>query len=182
MTTPDPEAGTPVDTKCGFVAIIGATNAGKSTLVNALVGAKVTIVSHKVQTTRAPIRGIAISGLSQLVFIDTPGIFRPRRRLDRAMVDAAWSGAGEADIVALIVDASRGLEESVEAIVGRLADISLPRILILNKVDRVANKAALLDLTTKLSSRVPFEQVFMISALNSDGVDDLKAWLDTLPE
>lgn len=177
MTKPDPKADTPEATRCGFVAIIGATNAGKSTLVNALVGAKVTIVSHKVQTTRAPIRGIAISGASQLVFIDTPGIFRPRRRLDRAMVDAAWSGAGEADIVALIVDAARGLEESVEAILGKLADMSLPRILILNKVDKVANKATLLDLAAKLSASVPFERVFMISALNADGVEDLKTWL-----
>jgi len=165
------------DTRCGFVAIIGATNAGKSTLVNALVGAKVTIVSHKVQTTRAPIRGIATAGGSQLIFIDTPGIFRPRRRLDRAMVEAAWSGAGEADIVALLVDAAKGIDEGVEAILDKLASHSVPRILILNKVDRVSDKSKLLELAAKLTARVPFDQVFMISALNADGVADLKDWL-----
>lgn len=173
----DPDAPPDAPSRCGFIAIIGATNAGKSTLVNALVGAKVTIVSHKVQTTRAPIRGIAISGASQLVFIDTPGIFRPRRRLDRAMVDAAWTGAGEADIVCLLVDAARGIDKSVEGILDKLAEVRAPRVLILNKVDRVADKAALLELAATLNARAPFEQVFMISALNSDGVDDLKEWL-----
>lgn len=178
MTTPDPASGVPgPPRRCGFIAIIGATNAGKSTLVNNMVGAKVTIVSHKVQTTRAPVRGIAIAGQSQLVFIDTPGIFNPRRRLDRAMVESAWGGAGEADIVGLIVDAVRGLEPSVEQILDKLATVSTPRILILNKVDRVTDKATLLDLAAKLQERVPFEQIFMISALNSDGVADLKAWL-----
>lgn len=173
----NPEGPTEAPTRCGFIAIIGATNAGKSTLVNALVGAKVTIVSHKVQTTRAPIRGLAICRSSQLIFIDTPGIFRPRRRLDRAMVDAAWTGAGEADIVCLLVDAARGIDESVEAVLDKLANVRTPRILILNKVDRVADKAALLELAAALSARVPFEEVFMISALNSDGVGDLKEWL-----
>lgn len=184
MTTPETESGdTGSPKRCAFVAIIGATNAGKSTLVNNLVGAKVTIVSHKVQTTRAPVRGIAIAGQSQLVFIDTPGIFRPRRRLDRAMVDAAWTGAGEADIVGLIVDAARSLEPSVEKILDKLATVSTRRILILNKVDRISDKAKLLELAATLSERVPFEQTFMISALNSDGVDDLRNWLaEVAPE
>lgn len=182
MTKPDDQPAAP-PTRCGFIAILGATNAGKSTLVNALVGAKVTIVSRKVQTTRTPIRGIAISGSSQLVFIDTPGIFRPRRRLDRAMVHAAWVGADEADIVGLIVDAARGLDESVEQILDKLADMRKPRILILNKIDRVEDKTKLLKLAAALSARVPFEQVFMISALNLDGVEDLKNWLaEAVPE
>ncbi len=119
-------------TRCGFVAIIGATNAGKSTLVNTLVGAKVTIVSHKVQTTRMPIRGIAIEGKSQLVFIDTPGIFTPKRRLDRAMVDAAWGGAKDGDVVVLLVDAVRGLDEDLERILAGLKEGRAPHILVLN--------------------------------------------------
>jgi GTP-binding protein Era len=130
--------GTPAaETRFGFIAIIGAPNAGKSTLVNTLVGAKVSIVSHKVQTTRMPVRGIAIEGASQLVFIDTPGIFAPRRRLDRAMVDAAWGGAGDADVVAMLVDAAKGLDEEVGRILDRLKDTRMPLVLVLNKVDRV---------------------------------------------
>jgi len=184
MTTPESVSGDAGSARrCAFIAIIGATNAGKSTLVNNLVGAKVTIVSHKVQTTRAPVRGIVIAGESQLVFIDTPGIFRPRRRLDRAMVDAAWTGAGEADIVGLIVDAARGIEPSVEKILDKLETVSTRRILILNKVDRVAEKEKLLELAATLSRRVPFERVFMISALHADGVEDLKNWLaEVAPE
>src|SRR5512141_2778697 len=120
------------DTRCGFVALIGAPNAGKSTLLNALVGSKVTIVSHKVQTTRALIRGIAVEGKSQLIFVDTPGIFSPRRRLDRAMVTTAWSGAHEADLVGVLIDARRGLDEEADDILGRLAEVNRPKLLILN--------------------------------------------------
>src|SRR5664279_1705128 len=120
------------DTRCGFVALIGAPNAGKSTLLNALVGSKVTIVSHKVQTTRALIRGIAIEGQSQLIFVDTPGIFAPKRRLDRAMVKTAWSGAHEADLVGVLIDARKGIDEEAEALLGRLAEVAGPKILILN--------------------------------------------------
>ena len=169
--------------RCGFIAIIGAPNAGKSTLVNQLVGSKVTIVSRKVQTTRMAVRGIAIAGDSQLVFIDTPGIFQPRRRFDRAMVDAAWGGAGDADIVALIVDAARGLTEEVEAIVERLRDVSGQRILLLNKVDRVAEKEQLLGLAQELAGRMPFDRVFMISALEASGLGDFRDYLaETVPE
>ncbi len=163
-------------TRCGFVAIIGAPNAGKSTLVNCLVGTKVSIVSHKVQTTRARLRGIAIEGNTQIVLVDTPGIFRPKRRLDRAMVDAAWGGAREADIVAFLIDAAKGLDEESEAILKGLAELKLPRILVLNKIDRV-EKPALLALTADLTARLPFDAVFMISALDGDGVADLKAYL-----
>lgn len=161
-------------TRCGFIAVIGAPNAGKSTLVNRLVGAKVTIVSHKVQTTRVPVRGIAVAGASQLVFIDTPGIFDPRKRLDRAMVEAAWGGAGDADIVALVVDAAKGLDETAEKILERLAAVALPRLLVLNKIDRVADKPALLDLATRLNERVAFARTYMISAETGSGVADLK--------
>jgi GTP-binding protein Era len=171
----DPAAGG--ETRCGFIAVIGAPNAGKSTLVNRLVGAKVSIVSHKVQTTRSPVRGIAIEGASQLVFIDTPGIFAPRRRLDRAMVDAAWGGAGDADIVVLLVDAARGLDEAAEAILARLADLrGATLILALNKIDRV-EKTSLLELVRRCGERAKFEATFMISALSGDGVGDLKAFL-----
>jgi GTP-binding protein Era len=182
-------------TRCGFIAVIGAPNAGKSTLVNALVGAKVAIVSRKVQTTRTTLRGIAIEGQSQLVFIDTPGIFAPRRRLDRAMVEAAWGGAGDADAVLLVVDAAKGLDEDVERILGKLApehvepgarsSVSSTRggggarrnlLLALNKVDRV-RKERLLELAADLNARVPFAETFMISALSGDGMADLKAYL-----
>ena len=162
--------------RCGFIAIIGAPNAGKSTLVNQLVGAKVTIVSHKVQTTRVPVRGIAIVDDSQLVFIDTPGIFDPKRRLDRAMVDAAWGGAGDADIVALIVDAQKGVTDAVARILDRLAELKRQAVLILNKVDRVADKARLLALAAMLNERVPFAETFMISAENGSGVEDVKRY------
>lgn len=162
-------------TRCGFVALIGAPNAGKSTLLNRLVGAKVTIVSHKVQTTRALIRGIAIEDEAQLIFVDTPGIFAPKRRLDRAMVTTAWSGAHDADLVALLVDARKGLDEEVEAIVAKLADVAQPKVLVVNKVD-VVEKDKLLALTAALNARVGFEATFMISALKGDGVDDLRRW------
>jgi GTPase len=170
---PDTE---PLTTRCGFIAVIGAPNAGKSTLVNAMVGAKVAIVSRKAQTTRAALRGIAIEAQSQLVFIDTPGIFQPRRRLDRAMVDAAWGGAGEADVVLLVVDAAKGVDEDVERVLAKLANSPLPRLLVLNKVDRV-KKERLLEVAADLNARNKFDDTFMISALDGDGVADLKAHL-----
>jgi GTP-binding protein Era len=174
------EAGPP-DTRCGFVALIGAPNAGKSTLLNALVGAKVTIVSRKVQTTRALIRGIAVHDKSQLIFVDTPGIFAPRRRLDRAMVATAWSGAHDADLVGVLIDARKGLAEDSEAILERLSDVKVPKLLILNKVD-VTAKDALLALARAANDKVAFEATFMVSALTGDGIADLKSWLaDRVP-
>jgi GTPase len=164
------------DTRCGFVALIGAPNAGKSTLLNALVGSKVTIVSRKVQTTRALIRGIAIEGKSQLIFVDTPGIFTPRRRLDRAMVTTAWSGAHDADLVGVLIDARKGIEEESEAILDRLVDVKVAKILILNKID-VVPRDTLLSLTKAANEKAAFEATFMISALTGDGVADLKQWL-----
>jgi len=163
-------------TRCGFVALIGAPNAGKSTLINALVGSKVTIVSRKVQTTRALIRGIAAEGASQLIFVDTPGIFAPRRRLDRAMVTTAWSGAHEADVVCVLIDARKGLDEEAEAILDKLAEVGAPKLLVLNKIDLVA-KQALLALAKAANDKAKFAATFMISALSGDGVADLKAWL-----
>jgi len=167
---------TDAPTRCAFVALIGAPNVGKSTLVNALVGAKVTIVSPKVQTTRNLVRGIAIEGKSQLVFVDTPGIFAPRRRLDRAMVTSAWTGAHDADIVALMIDAKRGIDPETEAILHRLADVAGRKLVILNKVDLVA-KPTLLALAQDANARAPFGATFMVSALSGDGIGDLKAWL-----
>jgi GTP-binding protein Era len=164
------------DTRCGFVALIGAPNAGKSTLLNALVGSKVTIVSRKVQTTRALIRGIASEGRSQLIFVDTPGIFAPRRRLDRAMVTTAWSGAHDADLVGVLIDARKGIEEESETILDRLADVKAPKILILNKIDVVARET-LLSLAKAANAKAAFEATFMISALTGDGVADLRRWL-----
>jgi GTP-binding protein Era len=163
-------------TRCGFVALIGAPNAGKSTLLNALVGSKVTIVSRKVQTTRALIRGIAVDGASQLIFVDTPGIFLPRRRLDRAMVTTAWSGAHEADLVAVLIDARKGLDEEADGILYRLADVKPTKVLVLNKIDVVA-KEALLTLANTANAKAKFDSIFMISALTGDGVADLKGWL-----
>ena len=241
MSEGEEKTGTGVETRCGFIAVIGAPNAGKSTLVNTLVGTKVAIVSRKVQTTRTMLRGIATEGASQLVFIDTPGIFAPRRRLDRAMVEAAWGGAGDADMVLLVVDAAKGIDEDVERILDRLAPatsklevgprrnvpsplvgegqgggeppsatIGIPPtpspslqggeesrrglleagrhpsrtappqqrnlLLALNKVDRV-QKERLLDLAAEINARLPFADTFMISALDGDGVADLKAHL-----
>jgi GTPase len=162
--------------RCGFVAIIGAPNVGKSTLVNAMVGSKVTIVTPKVQTTRAIIRGIAIEGGAQLIFVDTPGIFAPRRRLDRAMVAVAWSGAHDADIVALIADAKRGLDDETMAIGAKLADIAATKILIINKVDLVV-KPSLLGLVREANERITFAATFMVSAQSGDGVAEVKRWL-----
>jgi GTP-binding protein Era len=163
-------------TRCGFIALIGAPNAGKSTLLNALVGSKVTIVSRKVQTTRALIRGIAIEGHSQLIFVDTPGIFSPKRRLDRAMVTTAWSGAHDADLVGVLIDTQEGIAEEVKDILMRLAEVRQPKLLILNKIDLVP-KPALLALVKAANDKVPFEATFMVSALKGDGVADLKTWL-----
>lgn len=163
-------------TRCGFVALIGAPNAGKSTLLNKLVGTKISIVSHKVQTTRVPVRGITMHGDSQIVFIDTPGIFVPKRRLDRAMVGAATGAAGDADVVALLVDAVRGVDESVERIVAMVKPLTAPRLLIINKVDKI-DKAKLLGLASELNGQLPFEATFMISALNGSGVGDVKRHL-----
>jgi GTPase len=162
--------------RCGFIALIGAPNAGKSTLINALVGTKVTIVSHKVQTTRTLLRGIAIEGDAQLVFIDTPGIFAPKRRLDRAMVASAWTGAHDADIVGVLIDAKRGIDDEAGALLDGLAAVSQPRVLIINKVDLI-DKPALLALTQLANARTNFRATFMISALTGDGVADLKRWL-----
>jgi len=162
--------------RCGFIALIGAPNAGKSTLINALVGTKVTIVSHKVQTTRTLLRGIAIEGDAQLVFIDTPGIFAPKRRLDRAMVASAWTGAHDADLVGVLIDAKRGIDTEAGALLDGLAAVSQPRVLIINKVDLI-DKPALLALTQLANARTEFRATFMISALTGDGVADLKRWL-----
>jgi GTPase len=164
------------ETRCGFIALIGAPNAGKSTLINALVGTKVSIVSHKVQTTRALVRGIAIEGRSQLVFIDTPGIFAPRRRLDRAMVTTAWASAHDADLVGVLIDARRGIDEEVSGLLDRVADVRHGRFLILNKIDLV-EKPTLLVLAQTANQRAAFETTFMISALHSDGVVDMRRWL-----
>jgi GTP-binding protein Era len=163
------------ETRCGFVALIGAPNAGKSTLTNTLVGSKVTIVSRKVQTTRALVRGIAIVGDAQLVLMDTPGIFAPRRRLDRAMVTTAWGGAHDADIVVLLIDAKKGLDEEADAILGKL-EVRQPKVLVLNKTDLV-DKPALLQLAETINGKVRFDATFMLSAATGDGVEDLKAWL-----
>ncbi|AQZ52389.1 MAG: GTPase Era [Martelella sp.] len=170
------------DTRSGFVALIGPTNAGKSTLVNRLVGAKVTIVSHKVQTTRATLRGIAIHDKTQIVFMDTPGIFKPRRRLDRAMVMAAWSGARDADVIMLLVDSERGLKGDAEAILEGLKEVRHPKILVLNKIDRVRPED-LLKLASAANEAIDFEETFMISATNGSGCDDLMDYLaKRLPE
>ena len=164
------------DTRCGFVALIGVPNAGKSTLINRLVGTKVAIVSHKVQTTRSTIRGIAMAGRSQIVFVDTPGIFRPKRRLDRAMVETAWGGARDADVVALLVDAATGISDDVKALVGKLAEIGQPKVLLFNKIDLVPREN-LLALTAEANRLIAFERTFMISAASGDGLEDLVAWL-----
>ncbi|KFE34002.1 GTPase Era [Thioclava atlantica] len=165
-------------TRAGFVALIGEPNAGKSTLLNAMVGAKVSIVTHKVQTTRARIRGVAMEGDSQIVFVDTPGIFRPRRRLDRAMVNAAWGGAADADLIVLLVEAHRGLTPGVRAILDALKERegTQPVALAINKIDKVKSEE-LLGLTARLNEEFEFTHTFMISAERGYGVADLKAWL-----
>ena len=166
-------------TRCGFAALVGAPNAGKSTLLNQLVGAKVSIVSRKAQTTRALVRGIAIAGDAQIVLVDTPGIFQPKRRLDRAMVSSALMGANDADVVALLVDARKGVDEEVLAILDRLGGVRAPKLLVLNKVDLVAREK-LLGLTADLNARGHFGETFMISALTGDGVERLRDRLGAL--
>ena len=170
-------------TQAGFIALIGEPNAGKSTLLNKMVGAKVSIVTHKVQTTRARIRGICMEGVAQLVFVDTPGLFKPRRRLDRAMVAAAWGGAMDADIVVLLVEAHRGISSGVQSIIDQLKELEGRRVILaINKIDRVKSDA-LLALTQQLNAAFAFEKTFMISAERGHGVPDLRAWLgQELPE
>ena len=164
------------ETRAGFAALIGVPNAGKSTLLNSLVGSKVSIVSRKVQTTRALVRGIAIVDQAQLVLMDTPGIFAPKRRLDRAMVTTAWGGASDADIVVLLIDARKGVDDEAASILGKLAEVRQPKVLVLNKVD-VAEKPVLLTLAERIGAQAKFDATFMLSALTGDGVDDLKTWL-----
>jgi len=176
--TPETGAAMPENTRAGFVALIGEPNAGKSTLLNRMVGAKVSIVTHKVQTTRARIRGVAMAGASQIVFVDTPGLFRPRRRLDRAMVAAAWGGAADADIVCLLIEAHRGITDGVETILEALRERggTAPVALVINKIDRVEAKV-LLALTEELNGKFDFARTFMISAEKGYGVEDLRDWL-----
>ena len=172
----------PAATRCGFVALIGAPNVGKSTLINALVGEKVSIVSRKVQTTRALIRGIVIENNAQIILVDTPGIFAPKRRLDRAMVTTAWTGAHDADLVCVLLDAKLGIDAEAEAIFTRLAGVAHPKMLVINKIDLVPREK-LLALAKAADERMKFEQIFMISALSADGTDDLrKALAAALPE
>ncbi|MFO7757144.1 MAG: GTPase Era [Roseovarius sp.] len=165
-------------TRAGFIALIGEPNAGKSTLLNRMVGAKVSIVTHKVQTTRARIRGVAMEGESQLVFVDTPGLFQPRRRLDRAMVAAAWGGAADADLVVLLIEAYRGITDGVARILDGLGDIAKGRriALAINKIDRV-EAPVLLALTQEMNARFAFERTYLISAEKGHGVEDLRGWL-----
>ncbi|MDH3579966.1 MAG: GTPase Era [Hyphomicrobiales bacterium] len=164
------------DTRCGVIALIGAPNAGKSTLLNQLVGAKVAIVTRKVQTTRSRLRGIAIEGKSQLVLVDTPGIFAPKRRLDRAMVEAAWSGYADADISLLLIDAAKGVGDEDAHILERIGTGGRAVALVLNKIDRVPREA-LLALVENISGRADFDRVFMISALTGDGISELRTYL-----
>src|SRR4051812_4247332 len=170
------------DTRCGFVALIGAPNAGKSTLLNALVGAKVSIVSRKAQTTRAAVRGVVIEGAAQIVFVDTPGLFAPKRRLDRAMANAAWGAAGDADALALLIDsraeiAAAGkaaeIAEATQAIFKTLADHRAPKVLLLNKID-IVDRADLLALSARLNAALAFRETFMVSAATGDGLDRLR--------
>lgn len=162
--------------RCGVIALIGSPNAGKSTLINQLTGSKVSIVTHKVQTTRARMRGIAIEGESQLILVDTPGIFEPKRRLDRAMVEAAWAGAHDADITLVLLDAVKGVDSEVRSILEGLQNVAGKKYLVLNKVDLV-KKDALLSLVETIRPHSSFDETFMISAMTGDGVDDLKAHL-----
>ncbi len=167
-----------INTKCGFVALIGIPNAGKSTLINKLVGSKVSIVSRKVQTTRTQVRGIALESQTQIIFVDTPGVFAPKRRLERAMVDKAWSGAGDADLVGVLIDVRKADHEENEALFERLAQIKQDKFLILNKIDTVT-KEELLVLAEKLNTRAKFETTFMISALEGHGVPAIAKWLES---
>jgi len=173
---------TEIRQKCGFVALLGAPNAGKSTLLNTIVGAKVSIVTPKVQTTRTRILGVSLAGAAQLVFIDTPGIFKPKRRLDRAMVAAAWGGASDSDVILLLIDAKTGIDRDTRRIMGGLKESKRKAICVLNKIDTV-KRPSLLALTDQLVAEDVFTDFFMISALNGDGVEDLKLELaDRLPD
>jgi GTPase len=178
MDEPSGEAASTA-TRCGFVALIGAPNVGKSTLVNALVGSKVTIVSSKVQTTRALIRGIVIENHAQIILVDTPGIFAPKRRLDRAMVSTAWSGAHDADLVCALIDARQGLGPETDAVLGRLQEVGHDKVLVINKIDLVPREK-LLGLAQAANDRLPFARTFMVSALSGDGVDDLRRALSEM--
>jgi GTPase len=164
------------ETRCGFVALIGSTNVGKSTLVNALVGSKVAIVTPKAQTTRALLRGIATDSTAQIILVDTPGLFMPKRRLDRAMVASAWSGAGDADVICVVIDAQHGFAQETPELLDRLKELRQPKALVLNKID-VVDKPSLLGLAQDANARAAFTVTFMISALKGDGVADLKHWL-----
>ena len=171
-------------TRSGFVALIGEPNAGKSTLLNQMVGAKISIVTHKVQTTRTRIRGVSVENQSQIIFVDTPGLFTPRRRLDRAMVAAAWNGAADSDITLLMVEAHRGLTEGVEKIISSISEIGKngKLALVINKIDKV-NVNDLLSLSKEINDRQPFVETFMISAEKGKGIYDLRRWLaSNLPE
>lgn len=175
--TPEAASAAPAEAhRSGFVALIGAPNAGKSTLINQLVGTKVSIVTHKVQTTRAIVRGIATHQAAQIVFVDTPGIFKPRRTLDRAMVRTAWGGAKDADLVLVLIDAERGLKGDAGSLVENLAEVHQPKILVLNKIDRV-KRESLLALTAEINAKASFERTFMISALDGSGCTDLLDFL-----
>ncbi|MPT48223.1 MAG: GTPase Era [Sphingobium sp.] len=164
------------DQRCGVVAILGAPNAGKSTLVNALVGQKIAITSPKAQTTRTRVLGVALEGDTQLILVDTPGIFAPQRRLDRAMVQAAWGGVQDADLIALVIDGKAGLGGKIERIVEGLTERSEPKILIINKVD-IADKGKLLHHAQRLNELVPFQEIFFVSAATGDGLPEMKAAL-----
>lgn len=169
-------------TKCGFVALIGAPNAGKSTITNHFVGSKVSIVSPKVQTTRTQVRGIGINDNSQIIFVDTPGIFKPKKRLDRAMVASAWSGAVDADIVVLVVDAKRGFDNDTRTIVEKLNKGRARAVLVLNKVDLV-QKEKLLELSLELNEMFQFDETFMVSATKGEHIEDFYKYIaDNLPE
>lgn len=176
MTDTTETAAPAAPTRCGFVALIGVPNAGKSTLLNALVGAKVSIVSRKVQTTRTQIRGIAMSGQSQVVFVDTPGIFAAKRRLETAMVTSAWGGAADADRIGVLVDVTRADEDGQDVLLERLAEIKQPKFLVLNKIDLIAREK-LFAIAKMLNDKVKFERTFMVSALNGSGVADILTWL-----
>ena len=167
---------TGTDTAAGFIALIGAPNAGKSTLLNALVGSKVSIVSRKVQTTRTQVRGIAMVDTTQIVFVDTPGIFLPKRRLDRAMVEKAWGGATDADLVALLVDVRKWDDPETDAILEKLTHVGQRKALILNKVDTI-DKPKLVEITAKLNEKASFEATFMVAALTGYGVKDMAVWM-----
>ena len=171
-----------VSTRAGLVAVVGAPNAGKSTLVNALVGQKVAIVTPKAQTTRTRLMGIAMHGAAQVLLVDTPGLFEPKRRFDRAMVAAVWEGAKDADLIALVIDAAKGINRGIEDIVMRLKDRREPKLLVLNKVD-IAKKDELLSLAAAMNQRIDFTDIFMVSATTGDGIPDLKTALaERVPE